>query len=74
MEYMKIEGFLGKAVSSLINKLIENKLGYRPNIKINQFNLQTDIKPENRDERVIVNMTVTMKQSDFEKMVEEATQ
>lgn len=73
MEYMKIEGFLGRAVSRFINKLIETKIGYKPNITINQFNLQTDVGSENREGRVVVNMTVTMKQSDFEKMVEEAT-
>lgn len=73
MEYVKIEGFLGKAISRFINKLIESKVGYKPNIMVNKFNLQTDIKPENRDELVVVNMTVTMKQSDFEKLIEEAT-
>lgn len=73
MEYMKIEGFLGRAVSRLINKVIESKIGYNPNIVLNKFNLQTEVRPENREELVVVNMTVTMKQSDFEKMVEEAT-
>lgn len=73
MEFMKIEGFLGKAVSRLINKVIESKIGYKPNIMLNNFNLQTDVRPENRDEMVVVNMTITMKQSDFERMIEEAT-
>lgn len=74
MEYMKIEGFLGGAISKLINKGIESKFGYKPNILLNKFHLETSINPNNReDEFVTANLTITMKQSDFEKLLEEAT-
>ena len=67
MEYMRIEGFLGGAISKLINKGIESKFGYKPDILLDQFHLKTE------DELVTANLTVTMKQSDFEKLFEEAT-
>lgn len=67
MEYMKIEGFLGGAISKLINKGIESKFGYKPDISLDQFHLKTE------EELVEVNMTVKMTQSDFNKLFEEAT-
>ena len=67
MEYMKIEGFLGGAISKLINKGIESKFGYKPDISLDQFHLKTE------EEFVEVNMTVKMTQSDFNKLFEEAT-
>lgn len=74
MEYMKIEGFLGGAVSKLINKGIESKFGYKPNIFLNKFHLETTINPNDRDDvYVTVNTAITMKQSDFEKLFEEVT-
>lgn len=68
MEYMRLEGFLGKAVSKLINKGVESKFGYKPNIQLNNFKLFTD-----DEEMVVVNMSVAMKQSDFERLFEEVT-
>jgi len=67
MEYMKIEGFLGGAISKLINKGIESKFGYKPDISLDQFHLKTE------EEFVEVNMTIKMTQSDFNKLFEEAT-
>ena len=40
MEYMRIEGFLGGAISKLINKGIESKFGYKPDISLDQFHLK----------------------------------
>ena len=68
MEYMRIEGFLGGAISKLINKGIESKFGYRPDISLDQFHLKTS-----EEEMIEVNMTVKMTQSDFNKLFEEAT-
>ncbi len=74
MEYMRIEGFLGGVISKLINKGIESKFGYKPCISLDEFHLETSINPNNlEDEFVTANLTVTMKQSDFEKLFEEAT-
>lgn len=73
MEYMKIEGFLGSAISKLINKGIESKFGYKPGIKLKNLNLKTDINPNSREEIVLVDLSVYMTQEDFEKLFEEAT-
>ena len=68
MEYMRLEGFLGKAVSKLINKGVESKFGYKPNIQLNNFKLSTE-----EEDLVVVNMSIAMKQSDFDKLIEEVT-
>lgn len=73
MEYMKLEGFLGNAVSKLINKGVESKVGFNPNILLNSFTLKTDVNPENSDELVVVNLTAQMTQEAFDKLIEEAT-
>lgn len=67
MEYMKIEGFLGKAIGRLVNKGIETKFGYNPNIELKNLNLVTD------NDEVILTTTMTMSQKDFEKLFEEVT-
>lgn len=67
MEFMKLDGFLGSAVSKLINKGIETKFGYKPDILISKFNLKSDA------DVVELNATLRMNQADFEKLFEEAT-
>lgn len=69
MEYMRLEGFLGNAVSKLINKGIENKFGYKPDISLDQFKLYTE-----EEDTVKVNLSVTMKQSDFDQLMEVMTE
>lgn len=82
MEYMRLEGFLGGAVSKLINKGIENKVGYRPNIQFDNFSLSTTNsveinmktnESETKEETIVVDMRLTMKQKDFNKLMEEIT-
>lgn len=73
MEYMKIEGFLGGAISKLINKGIESKFNFKPNIMLEQFNLSTGRHADTDEEMVLVKMEVAMRQSDFNKLFEEAT-
>ena len=73
MEYMKIEGFLGGAISKLINKGIESKFGYKPDISLKNFNLKTDINPNTHEEIMVVDLSVYMTQEDFNKLIEEAT-
>jgi hypothetical protein len=68
MEYMKLEGFLGRSISKLINKGIAAKLGYNPNINLNAFNLKTD-----DNGNVIVSTTLSLSQKDFERIFEEVT-
>ena len=69
MEYMKINGFLGRAVSKIINKGIESKIGFKPNLEIRDMSMSTD---ENEDE-VRVNLQAVMTRQAFEKLIEEAT-
>lgn len=73
MEYMKIEGFLSGAVSKLINKGIESKFGYKPDISLKNFNLKTDVNPNTHEEIMVVDLSVYMTQEDFNKLIEEAT-
>lgn len=68
MEYMKLDGFLGRSISKLINKGIAAKLGYNPNINLNAFNLKTD-----DNGNVIVSTTLSLSQKDFERIFEEVT-
>lgn len=69
MEYMKIEGFLGGAISKLINKGIESKLGYRPEISLSSLNLKT----VDEKETIQLDVRLNMSQSDFNKLMEEVT-
>ena len=82
MEYMKIEGFLGGAISKLINKGIESKFGYRPDISIDNLSLRTkEITTLNmktnesttEEDGIVVDLRLSMTQADFDKLIEEAT-
>lgn len=82
MEYMRIEGFLGGAISKLINKGIAEKFGYRPNISIDSLNFRTvdagEVNMRTREvisseDRVLVDLSVSMTMDDFNKLIEEAT-
>lgn len=69
MEYMKLNGFLGRAVSKLINKGIEAKVGFKPNLEILDMSMSTN---EEEDE-VRVTLEAVMTRTAFEKLIEEAT-
>lgn len=69
MEYMRIEGFLGGAISKLINKGIEQKVGYRPDISLQGLKLETDDSEDN----IRLNASIIMSQDDFNKLLEEVT-
>ena len=73
MEYMRLEGFLGGAVSKLINKGIETKFGYKPDISLDQMILQTGEHVETKEDMVFLQMEVAMKKADFDKLIEEVT-
>lgn len=68
MEYMRIEGFLGGAFSKLINKAVETKTGFKPEIDLQSLNLKTT-----DEETVEMTLTVSMSQEAFNKLIEEAT-
>lgn len=82
MEYMRIEGFLGNAISKMINKGIENKFGYKPGISVDHLGLKTIDKHEvdlstdtekTEGDLVVLDIKVSMTQADFNKLIEEAT-
>ena len=82
MEYMRIEGFLGGAISKLINKGIESKFGYRPDISIDNLSLRTketttiNMKTNEsttEEDGIVVDLRLSMTQADFDKLIEEAT-
>ncbi len=69
MEYMKIEGFLGGAVSKLINKGIESKVGYKSDIELRGFKLYAD----DDDDYIQIDTSIRVSREDFNKLIEEAT-
>lgn len=69
MEYMRLEGFLGNAVSKIVNKFAKEKTGVNPGIDIRNFSFETD----DNEEFVKVKMTAYMPRADFEKIIEEVT-
>lgn len=69
MEYMKINGFLGRAVNKLFNKAIETKVGFKPNLEILDMSMSTN---EEEDE-VRVTLEAVMTRTAFERIIEEAT-
>ncbi len=81
MEYMRIEGFLGAAFSRLINKAVETKTGFKPGIDIQNLNLSTTqivtidmrTEKESEEDKVVLDLTVSMTKKAFEKLIEEAT-
>ena len=70
MEYMKITGFLGGIFSKFINKAIMSKTGVNPNIRVNDMSLRTVGSSE---EIIQVQLEVTMRREEFERLVEEVT-
>lgn len=82
MEYMKIEGILGGAISKLINKGIAEKIGYRPNVSVDSLNFRTVNRGEidmrthdviSSEDRVLVDLSVSMTMDDFNKLIEGVT-
>ncbi len=69
MEYMKIEGFLGGAVSKLINKGIESKVGYKSDIELRGFKLYAD----DDDDYIQIDTSIRVSREDFNKLIEQAT-
>ena len=68
MEYMKLNGFLGRAVSKLINKGIESKVGFKPHLEILNMSMST-----NEEDEVRVTLEAVMTRTAFERVIEEAT-
>ena len=68
MEYMKLNGFLGRAVSKLINKGIESKVGFKPHLEILNMSMSTT-----EEDEVRVTLEAVMTRTAFERVIEEAT-
>ena len=67
MEFMKLNGFLSKQVSKLLNKALKKKFGFDPDICVNNLNLQE----QNGLMTVEIKLCITTQ--DFDKVIEEVT-
>lgn len=74
MEYMKINGFLGGAFSRLINKSVENKIGIKPDLKINNLDVSTENNGFGEESLISLNLSMTMTKESFEKLIEAVTE
>ena len=69
MECVKLDGFLGRQLSKILNKAIKAKLGIDPEIDIKLFSFEDHpVEPIVR-----VKLEATMEQSKFESIIEEVT-
>ena len=73
MDYMKFDGFMGGAVSRLINKAIENKLGTSPSIRISELNVKEAMNNRSENGSVEVNLRFSIDKDDFEMFIEDIT-
>lgn len=69
MEYMRIEGFLGNAISKLVNKAVEQKVGFRSDLELKGLKLYTD----DDNNYVQADLSVRLSKEDFDRLIEEAT-
>ena len=67
MEFMKLNGFLGKQVSKLLNKALKKKFGFNPDICVNNLTLQE------QNGLMTVEIKISMTTQDFDKVIEEVT-
>lgn len=74
MEYMKINGFLGGAFSKLINKSVENRIGIKPDLKINNLDVSTENNGFGEESLISLNLSMTMTKESFEKLIEAVTE
>jgi len=68
MEYMKLDGFLGKQLSKLLNKALASKFGVNPKLDIREFTFSSTV-----DGLVKVQLSAEMPQKEFEAIIEEVT-
>lgn len=67
MEFMKLNGFLSKQVSKLLNKVLKKHLGFDPDICVNNLNLQE------QNGLMILEIKLCISTQDFDKVIEEVT-
>ena len=68
MEYMRLDKFLGRQVSKILNKVLKEKVKFDPGIDISGLSFETT-----EDGRVELGLRVYMNQDAFEKVIEEVT-
>lgn len=73
MECVKLDGFLGRQLSKILNKAIKAKLGIDPSIDIKLFSFE-EVPITKPDEPIVrVKLEAIMDQSKFESVIEEVT-
>lgn len=72
MESMSIGRLFGSALSKFINKGVEKKLGFKPNINLYYMEVKT-ISLRSEDDTVDITLNATIPKQDFEKLIMEVT-
>ena len=67
MEFMKIDDFLANAFSRVINKLIQTKTGFKPELNVDHMMLSYE------DNKVNVYLKASMSRESFDKLITEVT-
>ena len=67
MEFMKIDDFLANAFSRIINKLIQTKTGFKPELDVDNMMLSYE------DNKVNVYLKASMSRESFDKIITEVT-
>ena len=67
MEFMRIGGIFGPAISRFINKTVRNKIGVDPDIKIHEMSVTQN------ENRVEVTFKATMSEDELQALLMEVT-
>lgn len=67
MEGVFIKSYLGKVIGRFLNKSVEKKIGYDPQIKL--LGLSFNVT----DDKVLADVSLEMTKEQFDKLIEEVT-
>lgn len=73
MDYMQLDGFMGKILSRFVNKGIESKFGIQGAMSINELNVKSAPSVLGEDDGIEVSMKVKISKEAFQTIVEEVT-
>lgn len=73
MEFMRIGGIFGPAISRFINKTVRNKIGVDPDIKIHEISVSQTPTPEGEENRVEVIFKATISEDELQALLMEVT-
>ena len=73
MEFMRIGGIFGPAISRFINKTVKNKTGVDPDIRINEMSVSQTEEIKGGSGRVEVIFKATMSEDELQALLMEVT-